>query len=91
MTREEVKAQLAKNPLEWEETIYPDDIVTTALTFGGSVKIQYTIEGGSLGAMVFGWDRPIFGMCLHCGGGGLEAKAEAHRLELICRMLGIND
>lgn len=39
MTREEVKAQLAKNPLEWEETIYPDDIVTTALTFGGSVKI----------------------------------------------------
>lgn len=41
--------------------------------------------------MVFGWDRPIFGMCLHCGGGGLEAKAEANRLELICRMLGIND
>lgn len=91
MTREEVKAQLAKSPLEWEETTFPDEIVTTALTFGGSVKIQYTISGLSLGAMVFGWDRPIFGLCLHCGEGDLEALAEAHRLDLICRMLGIND
>ena len=91
MTREEVKAQLAECPLEWEETIYPDDIVTTALTFGESVKIQYTIEGQSLGAMVFGWDRPIFGTCLYHGEEDPKAKAEAHRLDLICRMLGIND
>lgn len=90
MTREEVKAQLAKRPLEWEETIYPDEIVTTALDFGESVKIQYTISGQSLGAMIFSWDRPIFGMCLHCGGEA-HAKAEAHRLDLICRMLGIKD
>lgn len=89
MTREEVKQQLAKSPLVWKETTYPGEIVTTSFTFGGSVEIQYTISGESLGAMVFGWDRPIFGMCLHFGEGDLEALAEAHRLDLICRMLGI--
>ena len=91
MTREEVKAQLAKCPLKWKETIFQDEIVTTALDFSGSVKIQYTISGQSLGAMVFGWGRPVLPLRLHCGEGDLKAIAEAHRLEIICRLLGIND
>ena len=90
MTREEVKAQLAKCPLEWEETIYPDEIVST-LDISGSVKLQYTIAGTSLGVRGISYDRSIFGTCLYHGEEDPKAKAEAHRLDLICRLLGIND
>lgn len=92
MTREEVKAQLAKCPLEWEETIYPDEIVTTAFDISEGVKIQYTILGNSLGVRGVNYDSTLFGMCLYpFGGEDPKSKAEAHRTDLICGLLGIND
>lgn len=91
MTREEVKAQLAKCPLEWEETIYPDEIVAEAIDISGSFKLQYTICGTSLGVRGINYDNTLFGTCLYYGEEDPKAKAEAHRVDLICRLLGIND
>ena len=91
MTREEVKAQLAKFPLEWEETIYPDEVVAEAIDFCGSFKIQYTILGKSLGARGINYDSTLLGTCLFCEEEDPKAKAEDHRLLFACRMLGIND
>lgn len=46
MTREEVKAQLAKNPLEWEDKPMPNmrGIYRRARCSFGSIKIEYNIE-----------------------------------------------
>lgn len=46
MTREEVKAQLAKNPLVWEDKPMPNmrGIYRRARCSFGSIKIEYNIE-----------------------------------------------
>lgn len=92
MTREEVRQQLAKSPLEWEEDI--DGILTAKVCpLGREVCITYRlIEDDVYIKAAYGGARFV-GEFLGVEGGeeSLKTIAEAHRLDLICRLLGIND
>lgn len=107
MTREEVKAQLAKCPLEWREIRHSNY---------GHRSLKAEIKRGDLSAeyrIFFGYRRCqlervslyLMTMAGHWEGGEcvmrkydnfptleeVKTTAEAHRIDLICRMLGIND
>lgn len=106
MTREEVKAQLAKCPLEWTRE---------ALERFGYEYLKAEIKRGELHAeyrIFYEYGRSqlervslyFMAMADRWEGGEcvlrkvnnfptleeVKAKAEAHRLDLICRLLGIN-
>lgn len=92
MTREDVKAQLAKNPLEWEEDI--EGILTAKLcALDREVCITYRlIEDDVYIKAAKGCGRFV-GEFIGVEGGEetLKTIAEDHRLYLICKMLGITE
>lgn len=94
MTREEVKAQLAKRPLEWGETRLDKDPIAEAGVMHNEVRIFYIVTDGDVLIMADDCEICAVGEYLGCEGEDVEklkAQAEAHRVDLICRMLGIND
>ena len=91
MTREEVKAQLAKCPLEWSEGNNPGKAVTTPFYISWGTTLQYEIVGEKLYIRGSVLSEKAFCVGVYHKGQDPKAKAEAHRLDLICRMLGIND
>lgn len=92
MTREEVRQQLAKNPLEWEEDI--EGILTAKVcALDRNVCITYRLIEDDVYIKAANDSGRFVGEFLGVEGGekALKAIAEAHRLDLICRMLGIKD
>jgi hypothetical protein len=107
MTREEVKQQLAKSPLVWREirhSNYGHQSIKAEIKRGdlsAEYRIFYKYERHELKRV----SLFLMAMADHWEGGEcvmrkfdnfptleeVKAKAEAHRLELICRMLGINE
>ena len=107
MTREEVKAQLAKCPLEWERETFErfGSEYLKAVIKQGELHAEYRIfyeygrhelERVSLYFMAIA-DRWEGGECVMRKYDNFptleEVKdtAEAHRIDIICRLLGIND
>lgn len=107
MTREEVKSQLAKNPLKWREIRHSDY---------GHQSLKAEIKRGDLSAeyrIFYGYKKHqlervslyLMAMADHWEGGEcvmrkfdnfptleeVKAKAEAHRIDLVCRLLGIKE
>ena len=108
MTREEVKAQLAKCPLEWTREARPFfgyDYLKAEIKRGDlriEYRIRYDYENYVLkrvGLYMMAIDcEEEANECIEMRISGnfqaldeLKANAEAHRVDLICRMLGIND
>lgn len=107
MTREEVKAQLAKCPLVWREIRHSDYGYRSlkAEIKRGNLSAEYRIfykygryqlERVSLYLMAMAghWECGECVMCKFDNFPTLEEvknKAEAHLLDLICRLLGIKD
>lgn len=92
MTREEVKAQLAKCPLEWEEDIY-GNLIAEVCPLERGVCITYRlIEDDVYIKASYGGVRSV-GEFLGVEGGeeALKTIAEGHRLLFACRLLGIKD
>ena len=108
MTREEVRQQLAKNPLEWEREARPFfgyDYLKAEIK-RGDLRLEYHIrydyenyvlkrEGVYLTAMDCVEEA---NECIKMNISGnfqtldeMKELAEAHRLDLVCRMLGIKD
>lgn len=107
MTREYVKAQLAKCPLEWTREAHPryGYEYLKANVKRGELQVEYRIfyeyerlglKRVSLYLMAMA-DREEVGECVMRKYDNfptleeVKAASEAHRLYLICRMLGIND
>lgn len=107
MTREEVKAQLAKCPLEWTREAdgrFGFEYLKAKIK-RGDMDIEYRIfyeykclelKRVSLYLMAMA-DRGEVGECVMRKFDNfptleeVKATAEAHRVDLICRPLGIND
>ena len=92
MTREEVKAQLAKCPLEWEEDI--EGILTAKVcTIGRDVCITYSLIEDDVYMKAANGCGRFVGEFLGVEGGeeALKTIAEDHRLLFACRLLGIKD
>jgi len=92
MTREEVKAQLAKNPLEWEEDI--EGILTAKVcALDRTVCITYRLIEDDVYIKASYAGGRFVGEFLGVEGGeeALKTIAEAHRLELICQLLGVKE
>ena len=107
MTREEVRQQLKENPLEWERESHPryGYEYLKAKIKRGELQVEYRIfyeyerlelKRVSLYLMAMA-DREEVGECVLRKVNNfptleeVKAKAEAHRVDLICRMLGIKD
>ena len=107
MTREEVRQQLKENPLEWEREAHPryGYEYLKAKIKRGELQLEYRIfyeyerlelkrVGLYLMAMA---DREEVGECvLHKYRDFptlevVKAKAEAHRIDLVCQMLGVKE
>ena len=107
MTREEVRQQLKENPLEWtREAIerFGYEYLKAEIRHGElnvEYRIFYDYERLELKrvslyfmAMADRWEGGECVMRKYDNFPTLEevkAKAEAHRVDLICRLLGIND
>lgn len=114
MTREEVKEQLAKSPLEWSCTEPTKEggiemvrhcayIVEPTIDSDIFYEILVSLEDGDptanttliLSTMdVTLYPRAPYNIDLYASGKSvheLKQIAEAHRLDLVCRMLGINE
>lgn len=92
MTREEVKAQLAKCPLEWEEDI--NGILTAKVCdLDRDVCVAFRLIEDDVYIKASNVGGRFVGEFLRVEGGeeALKTIAEGHRLLLACRMLGIND
>ena len=92
MTREEVKAQLAKSPLVWKRDV--EGILTAEVCpLDRNVCITYRlIEDDVYIKSANGCGRFVGEFLgVECGEEELKAIAEGHRLLFACRMLGIND
>ena len=86
MTREEVKAQLEKSPLEWENREAELVILTQWL------EMKYSIDWRELSIEICSPEECIVDYIASSNDDTeLKAIAEAHRLDFICRLLGIND
>ena len=105
MTREDVRAQLAKNPLEWKEEHprFGERFFRAPLRIG-ELSLEMRIHHETLGfldqvhlVLIASAHRDVAGEILMRKVNDLptldevKAQAEAHRLELICRLLGINE
>lgn len=90
VTREQIEAQLAKNPLVWKEERGGETAQLQNLTRWLGVK--YSIIWGELSVKMHSNGDCITGYITagYCDI-TLKAKAEEHRLDLVCRMLGITD
>ena len=93
MTCEDVKAQLAKCPLEWEEWTCVHGLFAKEVDLNDWVSVFYNIARGELYIEAHYVDDRIYGDPIHVSEDidELKAKAEDHRIDLICRMLGIKD
>ena len=90
MTREEVKQQLEKSPLEWEEDI--DGILTAEVcSLEREVCITYRLIEDDVYIKAANDSGRFVGEFLGVEGGekALKAIAEDHRLLFACRLLGI--
>ena len=86
MTREEVKAQLAKSPLVWENREAELVMLTQWL------EMKYSIDWRELSVEMCSPEECITDYIASSNDDTeLKVKAEAHRLDFICRLLGIND
>lgn len=86
MTREEVKAQLAKNPLEWKNREAELVMLTQWL------EMKYSIDWRELSVEMCSPEECIVDYIASSNDDNeLKAKAEAHRLDFACRLLGINE
>ena len=92
MTREEVKAQLAKSPLVWKRDV--EGILTAkvcaldrevCITFR-LIEDDVYIKASNVGGRFVGEFLGVEG-----GEEALKTIAEAHRVDLICRMLGVKE
>ena len=101
MTREDVRAQLAKKPLVWREE-GADEVAHLVDLFPCRKSIEYTISEYALGLRAIdnteGWEDFDKEEDLDIGFitdddeiGTVHFKAENHRLDLICEMLGIKE
>lgn len=92
MTREDVREQLAKNPLQWQEDTL-GHLFSEVFTLDRDVRIIFVlIEGDILIKVDYGGGRSV-GEFLGLEGDDEELKefAEDHRLDLACRMLGVTE
>lgn len=92
MTHEEVKAQLAKCPLEWEEDI--EGILTAKVcSLEREVCITYRLIEDDVYMKAAHSSGRFVGEFLGVEGGeeALKTIAEDHRLLFACRLLGIKD
>lgn len=92
MTRDEVKAQLAKCPLEWEENI--EGIITAKVcALDRTVCITYRLIEDDVYIKAANDSGRFVGEFLGVEGGekALKAIAEDHRLLFACRLLGIKE
>ncbi len=108
MTREEVKAQLAKSPLEWKpgelQHYYGYEHLKAEIK-GGDLRAEYRIffdfkRGNPVRVSLFliaMADRGEVGECIMRKVSDfptleeVKAKAEEHRLNLVCSLLGIEE
>ena len=92
MTREEVKAQLAKCPLECKEDIY-GILTANVCALDRNVCITYRLSEDDVYIKAANDSGRFVGEFLGVEGGeeALKTMAEAHRLDLICRMLGVKE
>ena len=92
MTREDVRQQLAKNPLQWQEDTL-GHLFSEVFTLDRDVRIIFVlIEDDILIKVDYGGGRSVgefFG--LEGDDEDLKYFAEAHRLDLACRMLGVTE
>lgn len=93
MTREEVKEQLAKNPLEWQVWGGGIGVYAPNVDLNDSVETCYHIARGRLYIEAHYLDDRLYGDPIHASDNldQLKEAAEAHRLDLVCRMLGITE
>ena len=92
MTREEVKAQLAKCPLEWLMKSSTREVVASWAVFDSDVELQYVISGDMLCLVADAEDNATSEWLADNDeedNDALKSKAEAHRLDFACRLLGI--
>lgn len=91
MTREEVKAQLAKRPLEWEAG--QGEMVAHLPKLTRWIDIKYSVRWGELAVDVCSDEECVTDYIASRSYSeiNLKAEAEAHRLDFVCRLLGIND
>jgi len=90
MTREEVRQQLKEHPLEWEKL--HSDMVARLPNLTQWLEVKYSVGCGELDVEMCSPEECIVDYIASSNDDNeLKAKAEAHRLDLICRMLGIND
>ena len=101
MTREDVKKQLEKNPLLWRKE-GADEVAHLVDLFPCNKSIEYIISEGALQLRAIdnteewvGFDKEedldIGFITDDDESGAVYFKAEEHRLDLICEMLGITE
>lgn len=92
MTREDVRQQLEKNPLEWKRNI-EGKLIAEVCPLDRNVYITFClIEDDVYIKATYGGVRSV-GEFLGVEGGDEDLKviAECHRLDLACRLLGITE
>jgi len=92
MTREEVKQQLEKNPLEWEEDV--NGILTAKVCdLDKDVCVAFRLIEDDVYIKAANVGGRFVGEFLGVEGGyeALKTIAEGHRLLLACRLLRIKD
>ena len=105
MTREDVRAQLAKNPLVWKKGYgrFREKYLVAPLRIG-ELSLEMRIHHETLGfldqvllVLIASAGRDVAGEILMRKVKDLptldevKAQAEAHRLDFICQLLGIGD
>lgn len=96
MTREDVRAQLAKNPLKWKnhEGLTPGTMRYYAGFYFGHGKVEYDIHIDDE------CDESTLAFCVNNDSEYIDVEgslselktiAETHRIDLICRLLNIED
>lgn len=92
MTREEIKAQLAKHPLKWGQTEIDQDPIAEVGVMEDEVYIAYMISDGDLLIKAddgrFSNIEVYFG-CETQDTEKLKQIAEEHRIDFICQLLHI--
>lgn len=92
MTREEVKAQLAKYPLKWEQTEIDQDPIAEIGVMEDEIYIAYIISDGDL--LIKADDGRYSNIEVYFGcetqdTEKLKQIAEEHRIDFICSLLHI--
>ncbi len=90
MTREEVKAQLTKSPLKWEKL--HSDMVARLPNLTQWLEVKYSVGCGELDIEMCSPEECITDYIASSNDDTeLKVKAEAHRLDFICRLLGVKE